>query len=93
MCGSICHRSRSASALFGQRGSVVAAADWYGNAEVDYLLQRLDSFEGTAVPTTNLETAIDLHLERVVRTEQRERQGHRLRSVRLSHSAARLSLL
>ncbi len=48
-----------ADALFGRRGNVIAAADRYGNAEVDYLLQRLDGFEGVAVLTTNLETAID----------------------------------
>jgi len=33
--------------------------DRYANLEVNYLLQRLDTFEGVAVLTTNFGTAID----------------------------------
>jgi hypothetical protein len=48
-----------ADALFGQRAEVRTATDRYANLEINYLLQRLDSFEGVAVLTTNLGTAID----------------------------------
>jgi len=48
-----------ADALFGHRGAVRGAVDRYANSEVNYLLQRLDTFEGVAVLTTNLDMAID----------------------------------
>ncbi len=48
-----------ADALFGQRGDVKEAQDRFANQEVSYLLQRLETFEGTAVLTTNLQENID----------------------------------
>ena len=53
-----------ADALFGQRTEVRTSTDRYSNLEINYLLQRLDSFEGVAVLTTNLGTAIDAAFRR-----------------------------
>jgi SpoVK/Ycf46/Vps4 family AAA+-type ATPase len=48
-----------ADSLFGKRSEVKSSNDRYANLEVNYLLQRLDSFEGVAILTTNLEGSID----------------------------------
>ena len=48
-----------ADALFGKRSDVQDAHDRYANVETAYLLQRMDSFEGLAVLTTNLRSNID----------------------------------
>jgi SpoVK/Ycf46/Vps4 family AAA+-type ATPase len=48
-----------ADSLFAKRSEVKSANDRYANLEVNYLLQRLDSFEGLAILTTNLEGSID----------------------------------
>jgi MoxR-like ATPase len=48
-----------ADALFGSRSEVKGAQDRFANLEVSYLLQRLESFEGVAVLTTNLKRNID----------------------------------
>ncbi len=48
-----------ADSLFTKRTEVKSSNDRYANLEVNYLLQRLDSFTGTAILTTNLGTAID----------------------------------
>lgn len=48
-----------ADALFGKRTEVRSSNDRHSNQEVDFLLQRLESFAGIAVLTTNHETAID----------------------------------
>jgi hypothetical protein len=48
-----------ADALFAQRTAVRTSSDRYANIEVNYLLQRLDTFEGFIVLTTNLGTSID----------------------------------
>ncbi|HEX8192316.1 MAG TPA: ATP-binding protein, partial [Allosphingosinicella sp.] len=48
-----------ADALFGRRSTVRDSHDRYANQEVSYLLQRLESFEGLAVLTSNLPDAID----------------------------------
>jgi ATPase family associated with various cellular activities (AAA) len=53
-----------ADALFGQRTEVRTSTDRYANLEINYLLQRLDDFEGIAVLTTNLGTAIDAAFRR-----------------------------
>jgi len=54
-----------ADALFGQRtGEVKSAVDRYANLEVNYLLQRVESFGGITVLTTNLDTNIDRALKR-----------------------------
>ncbi len=48
-----------ADSLFARRTEVKSSNDRYANLEVNYLLQRLDSFTGVAVLTTNLEGSID----------------------------------
>jgi len=48
-----------ADALFGARGEVKQAQDRFANQEVSFLLQRLETFEGCAILTTNLQENID----------------------------------
>ncbi|NVB80244.1 MAG: AAA family ATPase [Kofleriaceae bacterium] len=48
-----------ADSLFAKRTEVRSSNDRYANLEVNYLLQRLDSFEGIAILTTNASSAID----------------------------------
>lgn len=48
-----------ADALFGKRSEVKDAHDRYANIEVSYLLQRLESFEGVSILTTNLRNHVD----------------------------------
>lgn len=48
-----------ADSLFGKRSEVKSAQDRYANLEVNYVLQRMESFDGVSVLTTNLESAID----------------------------------
>ncbi len=48
-----------ADSLFAKRSEVKSSNDRYANLEVNYLLQRLDAFEGVAVLTTNLDGSID----------------------------------
>ena len=54
-----------ADALFGQRTTDVrGATDRYANLEVNFLLQRIESFNGTVILTTNLDTGIDKAVKR-----------------------------
>jgi SpoVK/Ycf46/Vps4 family AAA+-type ATPase len=48
-----------ADSLFGKRTEVKSSNDRFANLEINYLLQRLDSFLGIAILTTNLGTSID----------------------------------
>jgi len=48
-----------ADSLFAKRTSVQSSNDRYANLEVNYLLQRMESFAGVVILTTNHETAID----------------------------------
>ncbi|MCX5743129.1 MAG: ATP-binding protein [Proteobacteria bacterium] len=48
-----------ADALFGKRTEVKSSTDRYANLETNYLLQRLEAFEGICLLTTNHEAAID----------------------------------
>ncbi len=48
-----------ADSLFAKRTDVKSSNDRYANLEVNYLLQRLEDFEGLAVLTTNLPGSID----------------------------------
>lgn len=48
-----------ADAVFGKRSEVKDAHDKYANMESSYLLQRLESFDGIALLTTNLRANID----------------------------------
>jgi SpoVK/Ycf46/Vps4 family AAA+-type ATPase len=53
-----------ADSLFSQRTEIRTSLDRHANHEINYLLQRLDSFEGVAVLTTNHGTAIDAAFKR-----------------------------
>ncbi|MGE0547983.1 MAG: AAA family ATPase [Kofleriaceae bacterium] len=53
-----------ADSLFAKRTEVRSSVDRYANLEVNYLLQRLDTFEGIAILTTNFGTAIDSAFKR-----------------------------
>jgi hypothetical protein len=48
-----------ADSLFGKRTQVSSSNDRYANLEVNYLLQRMESFTGICVLTTNHDAAID----------------------------------
>ncbi len=48
-----------ADALFGKRSEVKDAHDRHANIEVAFLLQRIESFEGLAILTTNLRQNLD----------------------------------
>jgi ATP-dependent 26S proteasome regulatory subunit len=48
-----------ADSLFGKRTDVRSSNDRYANLETNYLLQRLEAFDGICVLTTNHESAID----------------------------------
>jgi SpoVK/Ycf46/Vps4 family AAA+-type ATPase len=48
-----------ADSLFAKRTEVQSSNDRYANLEVNYLLQRMESFAGIVILTTNHETAID----------------------------------
>ncbi len=56
-----------ADALFGKRGDVKDARDRYANQEVSYLLQRMESYQGLSILTTNLKDSIDTAFERRLR--------------------------
>jgi hypothetical protein len=53
-----------ADSLFARRTEVKTSVDRYANLEVNYLLQRLDSFTGIAILTTNFGGAIDTAFKR-----------------------------
>jgi hypothetical protein len=48
-----------ADALFGKRSEVKDSHDRYANIEVSYLLQRMESYRGLAILTTNQKGALD----------------------------------
>ena len=48
-----------ADAIFGTRSEVKDSHDRYANMEVSYLLQRMESYRGLAILTTNLKNSID----------------------------------
>ena len=48
-----------ADTLFGKRTEVKSSNDRYANQEVNFLLQRIETFGGICILTTNHETAID----------------------------------
>jgi SpoVK/Ycf46/Vps4 family AAA+-type ATPase len=48
-----------ADALFGKRTQVTSSNDRHANQEVNYLLQRLESFTGVCLLTTNFEASLD----------------------------------
>jgi hypothetical protein len=48
-----------ADALFGQRTQVKDAHDRYANIQIDYLLQRMEQFDGVAILATNRKNDLD----------------------------------
>jgi hypothetical protein len=48
-----------ADAVFGKRSEVKDSHDRYANIEVSYLLQRMESYQGLAILTTNMKSALD----------------------------------
>jgi SpoVK/Ycf46/Vps4 family AAA+-type ATPase len=46
-------------ALFGKRGEVKDSHDRYANIEINYLLQRIELYQGLAVLATNMKAALD----------------------------------
>ena len=48
-----------ADALFGKRTEVRDSHDRYANIEVSYLLQRMESYRGLAILTTNMQGSLD----------------------------------
>jgi len=56
-----------ADALFGKRAEVKDSRDRYANIEVGYLLQRMESYQGLAILTTNMKTSMDRSFQRRLR--------------------------
>ncbi len=56
-----------ADALFGKRSDVKDSHDRYANIEIAYLLQRVESYRGLAVLTTNMKGALDQAFMRRIR--------------------------
>jgi hypothetical protein len=48
-----------ADSLFGKRSEVKDSHDRYANIEINYLLQRMESFRGLAILATNMKSALD----------------------------------
>ncbi|HET6940983.1 MAG TPA: ATP-binding protein [Sphingomicrobium sp.] len=56
-----------ADALFGKRSEVKDSHDRYANIEINYLLQRTESFRGIAILATNMKSALDAAFMRRLR--------------------------
>jgi SpoVK/Ycf46/Vps4 family AAA+-type ATPase len=56
-----------ADSLFGVRSQVKDSHDRYANIEVSYLLQRMESYRGLAILTTNMRQALDQAFLRRIR--------------------------
>ncbi len=57
--GGVCLLFDEADALFGKRSEVKDSHDRYANIEVNYLLQRMEAFQGLAILATNRKSALD----------------------------------
>jgi len=56
-----------ADALFGKRSDVKDSHDRYANLEISYLLQRMESYQGLSILTTNLKETLDPAFMRRIR--------------------------
>jgi hypothetical protein len=56
-----------ADALFGKRSEVRDSHDRYANIEVSYLLQRMETYRGLAILTTNQKSSLDDAFQRRIR--------------------------
>lgn len=57
--GGVCLLFDEADALFSKRTEVRSSVDRYANLEVDFLLQKMEEFEGVTILTTNFPQSID----------------------------------
>jgi len=58
-CGGAILFFDEADALFGKRSEVKDSHDRYANIEINYLLQRMESYRGLAILATNMKSALD----------------------------------
>jgi SpoVK/Ycf46/Vps4 family AAA+-type ATPase len=56
-----------ADALFGKRSEVKDSHDRYANIEINYLLQRMESYRGLAILASNMRSALDAAFTRRLR--------------------------
>lgn len=56
-----------ADALFGKRSEVKDSHDRYANIEINYLLQRMEAFQGLAILATNMKASLDTAFMRRLR--------------------------
>jgi len=56
-----------ADALFGKRSEVKDSHDRYANIEINYLLQRMETYRGLAILATNMKSALDTAFVRRLR--------------------------
>lgn len=56
-----------ADSLFGKRTEVKSSVDRYANLEVNFLLQKIEAFDGVVILTTNLERGLDEAFKRRIR--------------------------
>ena len=56
-----------ADALFGKRSEVKDSHDRYANIEINYLLQRMETYRGLAILATNVKSALDTAFVRRLR--------------------------
>jgi SpoVK/Ycf46/Vps4 family AAA+-type ATPase len=89
-----------ADALFGKRSEVKDSHDRYANIEVSYLLQRMETYRGLAILTTNLKSALDTAFQRRLRfivhfpfPDAQQREAIWLRSFPASAPTADLDFL
>ena len=66
-CGGSVLLFDEADALFGRRSEVKDSHDRYANIEISYLLQRMESYRGLAILTTNMKEALDKAFLRRIR--------------------------
>lgn len=66
-CGGVILFFDEADALFGKRSEVKDSHDRYANIEINYLLQRLESYRGLAILATNMRSALDTAFMRRIR--------------------------
>ena len=66
MAGQYCYSMRRMR-LFGKRSDVKDSHDRYANIEISYLLQRMESYRGLAILTTNMKEALDTAFTRRIR--------------------------
>jgi SpoVK/Ycf46/Vps4 family AAA+-type ATPase len=73
-----------ADAIFGKRSAKQdSSSDRYANLTVNYLIQRMESFKGLAILTTNLESAMDEAFERRITARIRFPESDEEQRVRL----------